>query len=202
MKRWLIEIVIVAIVLKGMDMSGSSHSALLIASPALSAAQSVLQPPTVTLDGAGAIARAGQARRVHLLGAVDLYSIAMYVDGPLFDRAQLISPDVAKVLRIVVTYKEDLHRRVAFDWRRELIPRLDPAATAHLWGTFAPLRDGDVVLIEYVPNKGTVVRVNRAVAVSAANHDLMLAFLDHWLGQRPVSGTIKRTLLGSSPLPE
>jgi hypothetical protein len=36
------------------------------------------------------------------------------------------------------------------------------------------------------------------VAVSDANHDLMLAFLDHWLGQRPVSDEIKRTLLGSS----
>lgn len=33
------------------------------------------------------------------------------------------------------------------------------------------------MLIEYVPNKGTFVRVNRAVAVSGANHDLMLAFL-------------------------
>jgi hypothetical protein len=120
------------------------------------------------------------------------------VDEPLFDRAHLISPDVTKALRIVVTYREDLHRRVALDWRKELIPRLDLTATAHLRGTFAPLKEGDIVQIEYVPTKGTVVRVNRAVAVSGANHDLMLAFLDHWLGQRPVSETIKRTLLGGS----
>jgi hypothetical protein len=31
--------------------------------------------------------------------------------------------------------------------------------------------------------------------VSGAHHDLMLAFLDHWLGDRPVSEDIKRTLL-------
>jgi hypothetical protein len=200
MNRWVFAIAIVAILMKGMDMLGSSQSALLIASPLASSApgQSVDQPPTVTPDGARPISRAGQARRVHLLGVVELYSVAVYVDGPLFDRVQLISPDVTKALRIVVTYKEDLHRRVVLDWRKELIPRLDPAATAHLRGTFAPLQDGDVVLIEYVPSKGTVVRVNRAVAVAGANHDLMLAFLDHWLGQRPVSETIKRTLLGSS----
>jgi hypothetical protein len=54
-----------------------------------------------------------------------------------------------------------------------------------------------VVLIEYVPGKGTTVRVNKAVAVGGVNHDLMLAFLDHWLGQRPVSEEIKRTLLAS-----
>jgi hypothetical protein len=199
MKKWLIAIVIVTIVVKGMEMLGSSPSALLVASPLRSSrAQSVLHPSTMTPDGAAAIMRIGQAQRVHLLGAVDLYSIALYVDEPFFDRAHLISPEVAKALRIVVTHKEDLGRRLALDWRQELIPRLEPAATMHLRGTFAPLREGDVVLIEYAPTKGTVVRVNKAVAVSGANHDLMLAFLDHWLGQRPVSETIKRSLLGSS----
>jgi hypothetical protein len=180
-------------------MSGSAPSALLVASSLTSPqAQSVLHPPAVTPDGGGTITRIGQATRVHMLGAVDLYSIALYVDRPLFDRAHLISPDVAKALRIVVTYKEDLRRRVTFDWRSELIPRLESPARAHLRKTFAPLRDGGVVLIEHGPMKGTVVRVDRVVAMSGANHDLMLAFLDHWLGQRPVSETIKRLLLGSS----
>jgi len=41
------------------------------------------------------------------------------------------------------------------------------------------------------------VRVNKGVVVSAAHHDLMLTFLDHWLGQRPVSEEIKKSLLGS-----
>ena len=145
------------------------------------------------------ILRTGHAERVHLLGTANLYSIAMYVDQRFFDRAHLISPDVAKALRIVVPYKADVRRPVVLDWRRELIPRLDRAAAAHLRGAFAHLRHGDVVLIEYAPNQGTAVRVNKAVVVSDAHHDLMLAFLDHWLGQRPVSDTIKRSLLGSSP---
>ena len=85
---------------------------------------------------------------------------------------------------------------MSFDWRRELIPTVEPAAAVHLKGTFAPLQYGDVVLIEYLPQKGTTVRVNRAVAVENADHDLMLAFLDHWLGQRPVSEELKRALLG------
>jgi len=38
------------------------------------------------------------------------------------------------------------------------------------------------------------VRVNDATAVSGAKHDLMIAFLDHWLGQQPVSEEMKRTL--------
>lgn len=78
------------------------------------------------------------------------------------------------------------------------MPRLIPAATEHLSQTFAPLTRGDVVLVEYLPGRGTTLRVNKTVVVTGANHDLMVAFLDHWIGQRPVSEEIKRTLLGSS----
>ena len=44
-----------------------------------------------------------------------------------------------------------------------------------------------------------VQRYTVAVYVNGwAHHDLMLAFLDHWLGQRPVSEDLKRTLLAPS----
>ena len=58
-------------------------------------------------------------------------------------------------------------------WRRELVPRLDPVATTHLLAILG----------------------NTRTAVSRAPHDLMVAFLDQWLGQRPVSEDLKRTLL-------
>jgi hypothetical protein len=159
-------------------------------------AQPGQNPPAMHLDGGATLPLAAHARRVHLLGAVELYAVALYADKPMFNRDGLVSADTPKALRIQVTYEEDPRRGVAIDWRRELIPRLDPAPTAHLRGTFMALRHGDVVIIEYAPAKGTVVRVNRVVAVSGAHHELMLAFLDHWLGQRPVSEDMKRALLG------
>jgi hypothetical protein len=159
-------------------------------------AQSVEHPRSFTPDGGAAVPLAGEAMRVHLLGLIDLYGLALYVGGST-SRENLLSPDVSKVLRIQVIYEEDPRNRIGLDWRGELVPRLESAATAHLRGSFAPLRGGDVVLIEYVPGKGTTVRVNKAVAVGGVNHDLMLAFLDHWLGQRPVSEEIKRTILAS-----
>jgi hypothetical protein len=159
-------------------------------------AQSVEHPQSITPDGGTPVPRVGEAMRVHMLGLIDLYSLALYVAGPA-TRANLLSPDVAKVLRLQIVFEEDPRYRIGVDWRAELVPRLESAAAAHLRGTFAPLRGGDVVLIEYVPGKGTRVHVNKAVAVGGVNHDLMLAFLDHWLGQRPVSEEIKRTLLGS-----
>lgn len=162
--------------------------------PLAAHAQPNEHPSSLAAEGS-TLSRVGQATRVHLLGAVELYSLALYVEGSTLDRARLVSPEVAKALRIEVRYEEDLRRRLAVDWRRELIPRLEADATEHLGGTFASLREGHFVLIEYVPGKGTTIRVNKSFVVSGANHDLMLEFLDHWLGQRPVSEEIKRALL-------
>ncbi len=181
-------------------MCRTALSVLLIALtlPFEATGQSLENPPTVTPAGTGPLSRVGQATRVHLLGADELYTVALYADPSMSDRAHLTSPDVPKVLRIAIKYKDDLRRLISLNWRPELVPPLDAAATAHLRGTFAPLRYGDIVTIEYVPGKGTFVRVNKAEAVSGANHDLMLAFLDHWLGQRPLSEDIKRALVNWS----
>jgi hypothetical protein len=159
-------------------------------------AQSADPPPAVTAAGAASMPLAGQATRVHLLGLVEIYTLAVYMDAPLSDRARLLSSDVPKALRIEIRYNDDLPLQVPTDWRRELVPPLNPAAIAHLRGTFAPLKRGDVVSVEYVPGKGTTARVNKAVVVSGANHDLIVAFLDHWLGQRPVSEEMKQGLMG------
>jgi hypothetical protein len=157
------------------------------------------QPAAVTPEGGERLPRAAEAARTHLLGLVDIYTLAIYADASPSDPAQLASSGAAKALRIDIRYEETagLRRRVPADWWRELVPALEPSATTHLRRAFAALRRGDVVLVEYVPAKGTTVRVNRTVAVEDANHDLMVAFLDHWLGQQPVSEAMKRALLGS-----
>jgi hypothetical protein len=153
-------------------------------------------PQSLTPEGGSALSLAAQARRTHLLGSVDLYVLAVYTDGDRLDPVNLASASAAKVLRIEILFKENIRRPIAIDWRRELVPTLEQQGAAHLRGTFAPVRQGDVVLVEYVPEKGTTVRVNKAVAVSGADHELMLAFLDHWIGQRPVSEEMKQELLG------
>lgn len=89
------------------------------------------------------------------------------------------SPDVAKVLRIVVTYTYDWRRPPLINWQQELVPRLVSAPVANLGLAFASLRYGDVVLIEYATRNGTSVHVNRSILVLGEAHELMLAFLDH-----------------------
>jgi hypothetical protein len=152
-------------------------------------------PSSLNLDGA-TLPLAAQGQRTHLLGSRPLYTVALYAPDTPPAVERLADPNVPKALRIEVTFEEDLQRRPVFDWRRELVPSLEPDASAHLRRSFSGLRHGDVVLIEYVPGTGTNVRVNRSTAVTRAHHDVMLAFLDHWIGQQPVSEEIKRALTG------
>ena len=158
-------------------------------------AQSAQHPASINPEPGMTLPRAAQAERFHLLGLLEIYSVALYSNVPARDIERLASPDVAKALRIEIEYEEDFRRQLTIDWQRELIPPLNHVAIEHLRQTFAPLKRGAVVLIEYTPSKGTTVRVNTATVTSGVTHDLMLAFLDHWLGQRPVSEELKRTLM-------
>jgi hypothetical protein len=157
--------------------------------------QSAQHPASINPEPGVTLPKAGEADRLHLLGLLEIYSVALYSKIPARDVERLASPDVAKALRIEIEYEEDFRRQLTIDWQRELIPPLNHAAIEHLRQTFAPLKRGAVVLIEYTPSKGTTVRVNSATVTSGVTHDLMLAFLDHWLGQRPVSEELKRALM-------
>ena len=176
------------------DMPATTLLAFVLAAgiPASSATSS--EPPaSLRLDGGTSLTRAGQVSRDHLLGLIQIYNVAIYFDGPI-DRGRLASPQAAKALRIEVTHGND-DRRLPVEWWRELIPKLEAQAVAHLMGTFGGLRSSDVVQVEYVPGQGTTLRVGRTVVVTGVNHDLMMAFLDNWIGQRPVSEEMKRALL-------
>ncbi|HET8712510.1 MAG TPA: chalcone isomerase family protein [Gemmatimonadales bacterium] len=180
---------------------GTLALGVLMSASLLLTPQSAGQPRTVTPENGPSLPRAGEATRHELLGAVDLYSVAIYADAPLTDAARLRSPDRSKAVRLVVLSDDhDLGIRVRTDWWRELVPRLQPDAMAQLQSTFSTLRHGDVLLVEYVPGRGTRLRVNQIVAASRASHDLMLAFLDHWLGQRPVSEDMKAALISGQPM--
>ena len=117
-------------------------------------AQSSPAPASLSLDGRAPITLAAQASRLDLLGAVELYTVAIYTDGVKVDRGELMSAETTKALRIQIVYDEDPRRRIAIDWRRELVPRLEGPATTHIHGSFAPIQHGDVIVVEYVSQEG------------------------------------------------
>lgn len=159
---------------------------------------SAQSPATLSPEDGDPLPLMAEARRAELLGSREVYRLAIYGRMSIRDKADLASPETAKLVRVVVTYDDDLYRRVLVDWSRELTPRIELPAAEVLRARFLSLRKGSVVQIEYVPSKGTTIRIDRAVVTTGAHHDLMLAFLDLWLGQRPLSEDLKRALIEST----
>jgi hypothetical protein len=156
------------------------------------------QSPADVRVGFTPLALVAEGSRTDQLGGEALYTVAAYAEARPLDLADLARADAAKALRIEVAIDDDPFSPLTRPWRLELVPpRLDPAATTHLLATVGAVRKGDVLLVEYEPGKGTTIRRNTLTAVSRAPHGLMIAFLDQWLGQRPVSEQLKRTLLES-----
>ncbi len=155
------------------------------------------QYETLQLDGGPTLPRLAGARRVERLGRVEVYAISLHGPIRMPDLFRLSAPDVPKALRVDVQYDPAVRPRIPIDWRRELVPNLNPAAVSSLQRAFAALQAGDVVLVAYIPEKGTEIRLNKSTIVKEGDHDVMLAFLDHWLGQRPVSEEIKNELMAA-----
>jgi hypothetical protein len=153
------------------------------------------QSPAEVRAGYTRLNLVAEGARTDQLGDESLYTVAVYAESGPLDVARLTSAEVAKAMRIEITSDDDPFNPLTRPWRRELVPRLDLAAATHLRAITQPAREGDVLLVEYEPGKGTTIRGNRLTVVSRAPHGLMVAFLDHWLGQRPVSEELKRTLL-------
>ena len=76
----------------------------------------------------------------------------------------------------------------------ELKPRI-----AELLSLFADGKKGDAILLDFLPESGTVVSVNGALRGKAiAGEDFYRALLRIWLGDKPVDGDLKKGMLGQA----
>jgi len=61
-----------------------------------------------------------------------------------------------------------------------------------------PLKEGMQVQIDYAPGPGTTVSVGGKTKGTVAGADFMRALFAIWLGDKPVDGSLKDGLLGTS----
>ncbi len=156
------------------------------------------QSPKEVRVGFTPLTLVAEGSRTDQLGGETLYTVAIYAEARPRELADLARADVATALRIEVASDDDPVSPLTRPWRRELVPRLNPAAVTQLSAIVGTVRKGDVLQVEYEPGDGTLIQLNALTVASRAPHDLMIAFLDQWLGQRPVSEDLKRTLLQGS----
>ena len=62
---------------------------------------------------------------------------------------------------------------------------------------FPALHKGDVVYLDYIPNKGTLLSFNDKVLGEIPGEDFNVALLKVWLGENPVDSDLKAAMLGT-----
>ena len=70
---------------------------------------------------------------------------------------------------------------------------------AELLSLFTDGKKGDVILLDFLPESGTVVTLNAAVrGKPIPGEDFYRALLRIWLGHKPVDGDLKKGMLGQA----
>jgi Chalcone isomerase-like len=61
---------------------------------------------------------------------------------------------------------------------------------------FQTVHEGDVIRLDYLPDSGTQVRINGELRGTVEGNDFFRALLSIWLGERPVTKSLRKDMLG------
>jgi hypothetical protein len=153
--------------------------------------------------GADALVLNGAGIRTRIIFKV--YVGALYLAGKQSTAAGVLAQPGAK--RVALTLLRDLSAQQlseAFDKGIEAnngaaeIEALKPRI-AQLLALFADGREGDVILIDYLPGSGTAVTLNGAPqGKPIPGEEFYRVLLRIWLGDKPVDEDLKQAMLGGA----
>ena len=177
---------------------------LLVASQPLSAAtiNGTEIPDTLTLPNSGTellLNGAGIRQKFFM----DIYIGALYLETKMRDSAAILADTGPAGILMHFTYSEVSREKIIEGWEdglaenlsaermRSIEPRLE-----EFNAMFRTVMKGDVIRIDYVPESGTQVRINDELRGTVSGNDFFRDLLRIWLGDEPVSKSLKRSMLG------
>ncbi len=162
----------------------------------------VTLPDNVTLDGTDV------ALQLNGMGYRTKFVFKIYV-GALYTESKVESRDAVQALsgpkRVVMhmVYDEVSKEKMADAWNEGFEENNSDAQLDKLKARletfiayFPDLKEGDVVLLDYIPGKGTRVTINGDVKGEIEGADFYTALLDVWLGEEPADDELKEAMLG------
>jgi hypothetical protein len=162
----------------------------------------VALPDEVTIEGTNV------PLQLNGMGYRTKFVFDIYV-GALYTEAKVGSRDAAQALkgpkRIVMhmVYDEVSHEKMADAWEEgfeennsdDQFDKLEKRLKV-LISYFPDLKEGDVVLLDYIPASGTRVTISGDVKGVIEGADFYAALMDVWLGEEPADEDLKDAMLG------
>ena len=162
----------------------------------------VTLPDNVTLGGTSA------PLQLNGMGYRTKFVFNIYV-GALYTESKVQSRDAVQALtgpkRIVMhmVYDEVSHKKMADAWNEGFEEHNSDAQLEKLQARlkafisyFPDLKEGNIVLLDYVPATGTRVTIDGVEKGVIEGADFYAALLDVWLGEEPADDDLKDAMLG------
>lgn len=136
---------------------------------------------------------------------MDIYVGALYLPARTSDSKAILADTGAASVLMRFVYKEVGKDKIVDGWndglRRNITTEQFQALSERLArfnALFRTVRRGDTIRIDYNPAIGTEVRINDEWRGSVEGNDFFRALLKIWLGEHPVSDSLKDGMLGIS----
>ena len=162
----------------------------------------VAVPDTLTLPNSGyelSLNGAGIRKKFFM----DIYIGALYLPARTTDSKAILADTGAASVLMHFVYKEVDKDKIIDGWNDGLRDNISSSEFQALSekleqfnALFKTVRKGDVIRIDYNPAVGTEVRINDEWRGSVDGNDFFRALLKIWLGEHPVSGSLKSEMLG------
>ncbi len=159
-------------------------------------------PDKITLGGTNAeLQLNGVGMRTKFV--FDIYIGALYIKSPAKTREQVQAQEGPKRVLMHFVYGEVSAEKLADGWTegfeenqtedqfKKLGERLEKFNAM-----FTTVHADDVVLLDYIPGKGTIVNIRGEQKGVIEGEDFYSALLDVWLGDEPADDDLKEAMLG------
>ena len=147
----------------------------------------------LTLNGAG----------IRTKFVFDIYVAAFYTAVPVKNISQISDDTQPMRMAMHFVYDEVSKEKLTDGWNDGFEDNLSSAQLEKLKfriklfnGMFETVKKGDVILLDYLPGKGTAVTINGKNKGVVTNFEFYQALLMIWLGSDPVGDDLKDALLG------
>jgi len=134
---------------------------------------------------------------------MDIYIGALYLQKGMHDPDVILADTGYASVLMHFIYSEVDREKITAGWTDGLTDNLTAARMQAIKprlekfnSLFRTVVKGDVIRIDYVPDSGTQVRINGEWRGSVEGNDFFRDLLRIWLGNNPISKSLKHDMLG------
>lgn len=135
----------------------------------------------------------------------NIYVGALYLEEKSTDADNILNSGKSNRVLMHFIYDGVSKKKITDGWNSGFEKNLSPETLATLRprinefnAMFTDTRAGDRIFLDYVPDKGTLVTINDTQKGIVAGSDFNRALLGIWLGEKPVTSSLKNALLGKN----